>query len=222
MAKQREKATAFIVKYLDKLLPGNPDSARWKEHLDGLSDKAFEQFMLDLKNRVKFLTLTAPHGSKQSLSLERNVAVADELNIPLFQRLYLGEDETIPETLTPIEYLVVMLPWRLASQRLAKKASIPKTQRVINTLTGQPTGESKGASISYPEIRQLAALNMENSLVELLKTRGGDSRAGAALNASLTRTGRASLKTIVQFSSGVESTATLKTFLTCAHLKSTL
>lgn len=222
MAGNRQRATAFILKYMDAVLPGNPDTARYKTFLEGMSDKEFAQYMQDLKTGTRFLTLTAPNGKQPALSLERNFKVAEALGLRFFKKLYFSSDGESPEYLSPIEYLVIKLPMRLASQRIAKKASIPKTQRVINPLTGQPTGESKGASISYPEIRVIAAMGLENSLIELLKARGGDLRAGAALNASLMRTGRASMKTINHFASGVESTATLKTFLTAAHLRSTL
>jgi hypothetical protein len=222
MAGNRQAATAFILANLEALLPGNSDTARYKTFLEGMTAKAFEDYMLDLKSGKRYVTLTAPNFGKSNLSIERNFALAKKLNVEFFHKLWIEGDSETPTMLTPIKYLVLKLPFRLASQRLAKKMSIPKTQRVINTLTGQPTGESKGASISYPELRVCAAMGLENSMVELMKYRGGDARGGAALNASILRTGRTSLKTLSYFASGVESTNTIRTFLACAHLKSTL
>ena len=222
MSGNRKAAIEYILKNLEEILPGNSDTPRYKEYLEKLSDKEFEAYMQALKTGDKYLTITAPNFGKVNLNLERNKKLADKLGIKLFHKLWFEGDENMPSYLSPIEYLVLKLPVRVASQRLAKKMSVPKTQRVINTLTGQPTGDSKGASISHPELRVCAAMGLENSMIELMKYRGGDNRGYAALNASLMRTGRASLKTLSFFASGVESTATLKTYLTAAMLKNTL
>lgn len=221
MAKDRKSATAYILNILESILPGNSDVPRYKAYLEGLSDKAFEQYAQDLKSGAKYLTLTVPHGGP-TLSIERNVALADKIGLKLFNKLWMPGDETTPPYLSPIEYMVVKLPVRIAAQRIKKKMSIPKTQRVINTLTGQPTGDSKGAGISHPELRVCAAMGLDMSMVELMKYRGGDQRGRAALVASLSRTGQASQKVLENFASGVESTATLKAYLTSACLKTTL
>ena len=128
----------------------------------------------------------------------------------------------VPTHLTPIEYLVVDLPLRRASQLLIKKIKVPDHSNVIDALTGQPTGESKGATLSHPELQVCAAMGLEDSMVELMKYRGGDNKGIVALNGMLSKYGTANLKTLSNYASGVESTKTLKTFLTCMHLKSTL
>ena len=190
--------------------------------MEGLSEKAFEQLMTEYRSGAKYLTLTAPNFAKSTLSLERNIAVAKKLGIKFHHQLWVEGDEDTPTYLTPVEYLVVKLPVRIAAQRLAKKMSVPKTQRVVNSLTGQPTGDSKGASISLPELRVCAAMGLDKTMVELMKYRGGDARGGAAMNASLMRTGRASQEVLSHFASGVQSTATLKSYLLSASLQNTL
>lgn len=222
MAGNRQAATTYILQNMEAINPGNPDVARYKAYLEGLSEKEFAEYMKALQTGEKYLTLTVPNFSKMPLSVERNHALAKKLGVKFFHKLWYEGNEDTPTYLTPIEYLVIKLPFRLASQRLSKKMSIPKTQRVVNTLTGQPTGDSKGASISYPELRVCAAMGLENSMIELIKYRGGDVRGGMALSASLLRTGQASLKTLSHFASGVQSTSTVKTFLTSIHLKNTL
>ena len=124
--------------------------------------------------------------------------------------------------MSPNKYLVIKIPLRIASQRIAKKMSIPKHQRVINSITGQPTGDSKGAGFSAPELRLCVAMGLNKTSVELMKYRGGDLRGWAALNASLNRFGSARQEQLSHFASGVVSTSTLKTFLTSAHLTNTL
>lgn len=222
MPKDRKAATEFILKNLNEILPGNTDVARYKEYLEKLSEKDFADYMQALRSGEKYVTLTAPNFGKVNLDLERNKKLADKLGVKLFNKLWFEGDEDMPTYLSPIEYLVLKLPVRVASQRLIKKMSVPKNQRVINHLTGQPTGDSKGASISHPELRVCAAMGLENSMIELMKYRGGDNRGWAAMNASLMRTGKASLKTLSFFASGVESTATLKTYMNSAHIKTVI
>ena len=222
MAGNRQKATAFILAQMEAILPKNSDTPQYKAYLEGLSDKAFDQYMQDLKSGEKYLTLTAPNLGPSQLSVDRNVKVAEKLGYSFFKKLWIEGSGDTPTYLTPIEYLVVDLPMRLASQRLAKKMSIPKTQRSINALTGQPTGDSKGASISHPELRVCAAMGLEKTMVELMKYRGGDARGHAALSASLMRTGHANMSTLSHFASGVQSTATLKSYLTSAGLTTTI
>ena len=222
MAKDRKAATKYIVDNLNAILPGCSDAPRYQAYLDGLSNADFEAYMRELQADTKFVTLTAPIGGKPDLSLERNVALADKLGLQLYSKLWVGATQDAPGYQTPIEYLVVQLPVRIASQRLVKKRSIPKTQRVVNMLTGQPTGESKGAGISHPELRVCMAMGLEKTMVELMKYRGGDQRGRGALNASLMKTGRANQEVLQHFASGVESTATLKSYLLSAGLKTTL
>ena len=221
MPGNRQAATEYILKNLEAILPGNSDTPRYKRYLEGLTEKEFEAYMLSLKSGEKYLTITAPNFAESTISIERNFALADKLGIPLFQKVW-HEDADGNKYLTPIEFLVVLVPMRLASQRLAKKMSIPRTQRVINTLTGQPTGDSKGAAISFPELRVCAAMGLDSTMIELMKYRGGDLRGAAALNASLLRTGSANLKTLAHFASGVESTATLRTYFNSIMLKANL
>jgi hypothetical protein len=128
----------------------------------------------------------------------------------------------MPTYLTPNKYLVIDLPIRRAAQLLIKKISIPKHSKVIDHLTGQPTGESKGAKVSYPELAILSAMGLDKSLLELLKYRGGDSKGNAVLTQMLSSLGTANLDTLKNYASGVQSTHTLHTFLTCAHLKNNI
>lgn len=222
MAGRRKEAESFILTYLKKITGSDENPEIYKKIFAAMNDKDFEKFINDLESGEKFLVVIVPNFGKASLDVERNLAIAKDLKHEFFQKLVIEGQGDIPTYLTPIPYLVVDLPVRRASQLLIKKISVPKHNKVIDSLTGQPTGESKGAKISYPELQVAAAMGLENCMIELMKYRGGDVRGGAALNGMISRYGRANLRTLSQFASGVESTATLKTFLTAAHLRSTL
>lgn len=222
MAGNRAAATSFIVKYIGKLLPGSENAAIWKAKLEGMSDKEFSSFIDKLESGEEFLTIIAPNFGKQKLNTGNNIAIAEELGHNFFQRLWVSSTGDTPTYLTPIPYMVVDMPVFRASRMLTKKISVPKHNRVIDALTGQPTGESKGGRVSYPEVQLCAASGLDNCMVELLKYRGGDIKGNAALSGMIGKYGKANLTTLKQYASGVESTRTLKTFLTCMHLRSTL
>jgi hypothetical protein len=187
-----------------------------------MNDKQFDEFMKNLESGKAFLVIQLPNFKDNGSSLENNLAIADELGHDFFQRLWITGKKDTPDHMTPIESLVMDLPVRRASQLLIKKISVPDDSRTIDALTGQPTGESKGAKLSYPELQICAAMGLDNSMVELMKYRGGDNKGLIAFNAMLSRYGRVNLKSVEPYASGVESTKSLKTFLTSMMLKSTL
>jgi hypothetical protein len=222
MAGNRKAAQEFIIKYVDKLAPGTANADNYRELFAAMDDKEFDLFINQLADGSRFLVVIIPNFSKTELNVERNVQIAKELGHDFFQKLWIEGTGDVPTYQTPVPYLIVDLPLRRASQLLTKKISVPKHNRVIDALTGQPTGESKGAKLSYPELQVLSAMGLEHSLVELMKYRGGDNRGRAALTGMLSRHGQANMKALAPFASQVASTVTLKTFLTSAHLKSTL
>lgn len=218
----RTKTESYILQYIEKIAPGGKNKAIYENLFSNMTDKQFDDFIDDLETGKRFLPIIFPNFSDVKITVENNLKVAKEIGHQFFEKLWIEGDEDTPTYLTPIEYLVVDLPIRRASQLLIKKISVPDHSKVIDALTGQPTGESKGAKISYPELQVAAAMGLESSMVELLKYRGGDAKGGAAFNAMLSKFGTANIKTLSQYASGVESTKTLKTFLSALHLRSTL
>lgn len=222
MSQARKKVEEQILSDLDLISPGCIDVALYKKYFASMNDKAFADFIDRLKTGKEWLTITVPNAGKNKVTIERNFAIAKKWGLEFFQRLWFPADGDIPKYLSPNKYLIIKIPVRLASQRLAKKMSIPKHQRVINTITGQPTGDSKGAGFSSPELRLCVGMGLNKTAVELMKYRGGDLRGWAALNASLNRYGQARQDQLEHFSSGVVSTTTMKSYLTSAHLSNTL
>lgn len=222
MSKNRKKVESFILTYIGKIMPGNENTDIYKKLFANMSDSDFDVFIDELDKGTRYLSIIAPNFYKDRLSVDNNLKIAEELGHNFFQQLWIQGKGDIPTHLTPVSYLVIDLPLRRASQILIKKISVPENNRTVDIMTGQPTGESKGARISHPELQVAAAMGLEKSLIELMKYRGGDAKGGMALNAMLNKYGTANLSTLNNYASGVESTKTLKTFLTAAHLKSTL
>ncbi|EKD22608.1 MAG: Virion structural protein [uncultured bacterium] len=221
----RKKAEDFIISYIEKLLPKSGNREIYFELFASMSDKQFDDFMKALEDGTKRLAIIAPNLADSKLSINNNLAIADELGHNFFERIWMVDSNSsgdVPPYLSPLPYLIVDLPLRRQAQLLVKKVSIPENNRSIDDFTGQPTGASKGSKISYPEIQILSAINLEESLVELLKVRGGDLGSFDAANDSISKTGGFSLKAIEHLGTGVISTQTLHTLLTAMHLKNSL
>lgn len=222
MKGNRKAAMAVITELLNELIPGAPGIAVLEAQLNALSDQAFDEYMTKLETGEEILPLVVPNLQKPKLNQERMFKLAKKLNHNFFQRLWLTDKTTGRTYLTPVEYLVLELPVRRQQQLLVKKYSIPPNNRSIDELTGQPTGDSKGGAISFPELQVLNAQNLDRTIEEYMKVRGGDIKAMRAMTKQLTDTGAASLDAIAQLGTRVRSTEILSTLLSAIHIRNNL
>lgn len=220
---KRKAVEDFIIKYIGKIVTGDQNVNLYREMFKRMNDKDFDQFMMDLRDGKKHLTIIIPNGMKEiKTDLQNNMKIAKELGFEFYQRLQITGSKTMPDYITPNKYLVVKLPVKRASQLLSKKISIPKDNKSRDLLTGQVTGASRAAKLTNPEVQILLGLGLESSIKELMKFRGGDLGAGTALNNDLMRYGRGSQANSANMSTGVVSTKTLKQFFQAMHIRSTL
>lgn len=218
----RKAAEAVILEWVHRLMPDGANKKMYEESFAALSDEEFDELMQKLKNGAT-LPIVMPNYSKTTrMDIKNAFKVCKALKIEVFQRIRIPATEFSREYLTPRKYPVFILPFRRAAQLLVKKISIPADNNSVDFMTGQVTGKSKGASLSLPELRFLSAMNLQHSVVELEKYRGGDEGGFRAMSYSLHRMGRVSMKEIEVHTTGVRSTWTLKQFLNAAHLKNTL
>ena len=218
----RKDAEKFILKYIDKLMPGSKNVDLYTKMFSRMNDNEFKQFMDDLKHGRKHLVIICPNYSENGLSLKRNLEIAKELGHDFYQYLWYGPTDTMPRYRSLEKFLVYDIPFRRAAQLLVKKIAIPEDNKSVDILTQQPANKSSAAKMTYPEIQMLAAMGVDNALIELLKYRGGDKGGYIALTAMLNNYGMANRAVLDRFSTGVQSTKTLKTYLTGMHLKNTL
>lgn len=222
MATPREKATAFILKYIEKLLPGSENVAYYKKMLGDMSDKKFQEFMGRLRDGEETLFLIAPNLQDAKLSVRRNLAIAEELGHSFFERIWRYDTRDNKMRRTPRRYMTIKLPLRRQVQMLKKKASIPEDNHTIDELSGQPTGPSKGSKISFPQLQVMVAQDIDRALEELFKYRGGDIEGAQALEREVIQTGRANLDQLSAGPTVVRSVETLSTLLKGAHLDNNL
>lgn len=218
----RQAAEAFILTYIDKLAPGGENKKIYQDLFASMSDLAFDSFMASIEAGSTRLAVVSPNFKKGGLSTERNLKLAKELGHNFFERIWIEGDEDTPTYLTPIPYLVVDLPVKRQAQLLIKKLSVPEDNLSVDDFTGQPTGKSHAASISYPEVQVMAGMGLDSCQIELIKYRGGDRGGFLAMNNSISKTGSVSLEAIKHQATGVGSTRLLSTYLTCMHLQNSL
>lgn len=221
--KRRAEVEEFILKYIDKITQGDKNNIElYKKFLGSMSDQKFDEFMNKLKNGEVHLSLIVPIGSGSKISFENNIKVGKELGYKFFQKLHFTERGDIPEFVTPHDVLVLKIPMKRAAQLLSKKISYQEDSIHKDILTGQVTGNSRAMRITFPEIQVLSGYGFNNTILELIKTRGGDSGESNALDMMLLKEGKADRATISQYQTGVQSTKTLKSFLLAMHIRSTL
>lgn len=218
MAKKRKEAEEYMIKYVEKMLPGGGMDKLYRDMFGRMNDQEFDTFMSDLESGRAVLPIISPNFGDVQLTTERNIEVAEELGHNFFQRLWIKEDNDLPAYLTNDPYLVVDWPLRRQAQMLTKKISVTEHSQSIDDFSGQPSGDSRGSGVSYPEIQILRAQGLEKNLREILKYRGGDERGFAAMSASISRTGGVSTASLDKLGTQVKSTQTLSTLLTCMHL----
>ena len=218
----RKKTEAYILDYIQKIDPSGENAKIYIEKFKAQSDDDFEAMIVGLENGTVNLAIISPNFSHVRLDVQRNLMLAKELGHHFFQRVNIPAKNGLPAYLTPIPYLIIDLPMRRQAQLLDKKISIPEDNNSVDDFTGQPTGKSKGAKISYPEVQVMAALGLEQSLTEFLKYRGGDEKGFNAMNTMISRTGGVSMKAIEPFAGEVKATSALRAVLTAMHLKTTL
>lgn len=214
----RKAFTKIVIENVSKMIPGSDYVKVLEEQLNSLSDEQFEAYVKYLETSGDSVPVVIPNMSETKIDIDRNIALGKELGYEFFQHLVLTDPVSGLTYRTPIKYLVLTLPFRRQQQLLEEKASIPESNRQINDLTGQPTGASKGASLTYPEVQVMRSQEWNNTLTELLKYRGGDTKGFQAMNRAVSQQGGVSLKDLSQTPSSVKSTDTLYYYLMSAHL----
>lgn len=217
----RKAATEFILEYIDKLLPDGRNQKLYADYFSTLSDSEFEKFIADLE-KGEILKLQAPNDAPVKLSTERNLELAKELGHEFFQHLEITDPATGVLYRTPKKYLILLLILRRQAQTLQNKISIPSDNQHVDQLTDQPTGPSKGAKASLPELQIWHAQEMDASITELIKYRGGDRRGFNLMNRLVYREGGVSQKVLSNANTRVKSTDTLKNLLEGMHLTNNL
>lgn len=219
----RELAEKEILYFIERILPGGENVKIYQELFARTSDIEFDDWMNRLANGEEILSIFNPNFHGTAMSLTRNIEVGEELGCSLFQHLYLTDQDTGMVRKTPAKYMVGIVPFRRQAQTLESKMSVPDNDNVVDQLTGQATGVSKGSRMSYPEIQVNLSKGLDKMLLELVKFRAGDAKSYAAMNKSIYETGSVSLDSIMANTpSTVKATESLSVILKAMHISNNM
>jgi len=203
---KRQKIEEHLFKFI-KNISDDFNEALYKARFAEMSDLEFTEFMNNLNDKKINLSLVQPTGIKNTVTVEKNFKVAKMMNLEMVDNLIYKTDTPY---MANIPTVMLRLPVKRTVQILSSKIGVPKDNKTIDASTGQATGASKGSRITLPELQLLDSMGLEQSLIELMKIRGGDLGAYRAYSASLENHGQASQEVINQFGTGVVSGQTLR------------
>ena len=218
----RKAFTDLVVKWVGEIIPGADYVKVLKKQLDALSDEQFEAYVQHLETTGDAIPIIVPNYSDVKIDVTRNLAIGKALGYEFFQHLILTDPVSGLTYQTPVKYLLLQLPIRRQQQMLEEKISIPDSNRRVDDLTGQPTGPSKGASWTFPEVQVMRSQGALRTLEEGLKYCGGDTKGFQAMNRQVMETGGVSLDELQKTPTTVKSTETLRTYLLAAHIENNL
>lgn len=218
----RKAAETLIINLMNEIDPSGYNREKYEEIFKSMNNTVFDQYMRNIKDKKQHLVVFVPPFGKSKISIENNIKIAKKYGVKFFHNLRVVDEQNNISYKNSITNMVIDLPIRRQSQNLIKKTSIPPNNRSIDLMTYQPTGNSKGAKVSAPELQILNAMQLDNSIIELIKFRGGDRGGFNAYNAMMMRYGSVNLKSIKPYATGVESTRLLKAYLAAMHIKATL
>lgn len=219
----REEATKYALSYISKIDPSGINTEITRQELAALTDEQFAQLMEAFFTNQESLAITAPNFGKVKIDVERNIEIGKELGHNFFQKIiFHSKDPDTPSVLSDAKWLVMEMPWRRTVQMLVEGISVTKHNNSTNARTGAVSGDSEASKLSGPEFGVLHGMGMVKGIEELRGPRGGDEGSWKAMEASMQRTGSASLDEIKEFSTGNQAVRSLSVYLTAMHLANSL
>lgn len=221
----RKAAEALILKWVNKLDTSGVNGKMYKDEIfPNLNDRQFDEWMKKIESGSEYLFINIPNLTGKTVTVKNNLKVAEEMGVKLFQKITQTDELTGKRYTGTREYLIIDLPIRRQIQMITNKISIQAAGAKRDDLSGQIAGTSKnkGASISYPETLVLYSQGLDNTIVELLKVRGGDVEASRMVHENITSQGFANLSEVDELPTRAKSSDTLSTFLKAMHLDNNL
>ena len=180
-----------------------------------MSDEAFTEFMNGLKSGKNPLFGTIPNYSKIKVAVEHNVEMAASMGYEMYKRIWVTDPVTGVEYLTTNSHLVYETNVCRQIQILDHKLSVSNDNNSVDARTGQPADESRSARCSGPELMMLKSRGLNNTVIEMIKFRGGDNISMRHLDDEIVKTGAASMAGVPgQAERSAKSVRTLSSILT--------
>jgi len=223
--KNRKKAETYILSVIKDITKSEHNVKLYRDLFKSMSDKQFDAFMTRLDNEDGYLEVIVPIDDDVfdgKITVDNNIKVASKLNYNFEQRLLIEATDSTPSHLTTNKYIILDLPFRRTKQLLTKGIRTASDSNSIDTLTGQVKNNSSANMMTYPELQLLSSYGLDQSVLEIIKDRGGDQDSLVALLTMLREKGTVSRNEVEQHSGGVGSTKSLKNYFSAMHIKNNI
>lgn len=215
----RKAGEAVALDGLSDIDPSGVNRQLMHNFFSKMSDEQFVKFYEDIKEGRNFIPVVMENLNGIRITMRNNFEVAKKWGVEFYQQVWTTDPATGRTFLTPVKYPIFHFMVRRQIQTLDNKSSIPEDNKHVDEMTDQPTGPSKGSSMSFPEILVLFSRGYEKSILEFIKLRGGDLKMLAEAERIVRETGGVSLDALSdKMKTRVKSTLTLSTLLKGAHL----
>jgi len=186
---KRKKAETDILSFAREIDPSGRTHSIYKQLFKDFDDKEFDNFMVRLKEYgYTPVFICVADGAK--LNADGLLALADKMGHDFWDNIVIN-DPVLGETYTtPKKYFNIYDIIRRQSQTQEQGISVAENYNVVDTMTGQTVGSSKGAGFSYPEILIAISAGSLDQLTEFLKFRGGDNVAGRDMIRTIMQEGK--------------------------------
>lgn len=222
MTPNRKRAEEVAIKWVNKIDLSGHNGELLKTQFSNLSDEQFENWIEALRAKKDYVPIVIPNNSSVDVTVDNNLKVAKELGVEIHRKVFINDPDTGIRYKTPIPYMVVHMPIRRQIETIESKISVADNNTSIDALTGQPVGVSKGGSLSFPESLVLTSMGLSESILELIKVRGGDDKAYNHMVRSINESGGASLTAASNLGSRAKVTQSLSTIFTAMHFENTV
>ena len=212
----RKNIEEFLLRYLRRIDTSGTNANMYKKLFSEMTDANFKKLIYSP------IPIYMPNGSKVEIDHMRNIEIARELGYEIEQYCWLTDPITKLTSRTAVKHLVLPLPLRRQSQMIDKKASVAEHNRIIDKLTGQPVGASKGSGFSFPQVFVLDRRGYKNTVRELIKYRGGDLTAMKAIDRQIRMLGSSSQKFEGMGTTKVKARVTAGNILRGMHIRTNL
>lgn len=218
MAGNRKAAQALILNGLKDIDPSGVNVKIMTDFFSKMDDNDFDRYMTAIEEKKDYIPVVMENLNGVRITTRNNLEVAKKWGHEFFQRIWVSDPVTGHVYLTGPKYLVIHLPVRRQIQTLLNKISTPEDNKHIDEMTDQPTGVSKGSSMSFPEILVLYSQGFDKAILEMIKYRGGDIKLMNEMDKRIRDTGGVRMESLKGVGGRVKSTTTLSALLKGMHL----
>lgn len=223
ISKKRKKVLDRLTEIFNTIDPTGKNATRYIAFINKMSDKEFDKFMNNLKNDVPHdrLYLSTQNMTDTALNIDNLLSASKKLNMVMEHHLIITDKSTGVKYKTPYKYFVGEGVVRRAQQYWDHKISVPESDQVTDQMSGQVTNDSRASNLTAPEMLALRQRGFNNTLIELIKVRGGDKTSYDEFSRLCYETGTSSLN-VISPQSKAKSVVVLHAYLRGMMLDSTL